>query len=387
MSVRYRYFWGDICPQESNTTNLWICVSLGTPSHCAERLGFSPAAAVRGSSRDAKGPRAIQTEQIPPESSTLGSLFAQTALKCTEYAERPSTCKKSKHYWKHGVLSCFQRSTFVPELVTLPQKSFVLRLLWAELAWSLEELGTKQILQLEDMLRFSYGNEDSLTYLVFAYTQMNAHTQAHLHQPAEFAWPGELCRCSLRSESLSEHAVQLCTQLFIKNPNHNIVLCSPCSESHSWRLQTIPKTTSGNDSDWYLRIPSSLPLVLMLDLILLLWDPEVTKSCHKPISVCPARCWIFWCITPWDRSQMVLAFNLQHDIIWGLFLVSYSSELCLNIIRYLIFWHNHGYLWLLCHSTVTEKISNLRGAKHTGYCWGAECRISPNTLLAQFKVF
>lgn len=55
------------------------------------------------------------------------------------------------------------------------------------MAWSLEELGTKQILQLEDMLRFSYGNEDSLTYLVFAYTQMNAHTQAHLHQPAEFA--------------------------------------------------------------------------------------------------------------------------------------------------------------------------------------------------------
>lgn len=53
--------------------------------------------------------------------------------------------------------------------------------------WSLEELGTKQILQLKDILRFSYRNEDSLTYVVFAYMQMNARTQAQLHQPAHFA--------------------------------------------------------------------------------------------------------------------------------------------------------------------------------------------------------
>lgn len=108
--------------------------------------------------------------------SILDLLFAQTALKCMEYAERPSTCKKSKRYWKHEVLTCFQRSTFVLELVTLPQNSFVLRLLWTELVWSFEELGTKQILQLKDLLRFSYGNEDSLTYVVLClHTDECAH--------------------------------------------------------------------------------------------------------------------------------------------------------------------------------------------------------------------
>lgn len=178
-----------------------------------------------------------------------------------------------------------------------------------------------------------------------------------------FQWEPQLNILLRYASSCSYRTVITTATTFRAETSGNAWDCKPSQWLSAWKIQA--------GIFWFLHL---FPLYLSLNSSSC-YETQVTNYYHRCAPRCPTQQYkTYRCIVHQSSAgSAVMAFHLQHNSIldFHAFIFCQLQLWALseyNIFRYLIFWYNHDYLWLLCLSTVTGKVLILPAAKNISCC-------------------